>query len=305
MEVKLFPWKRTTTTMVDETSLQKTFLSDVFETLFCANGENIQENSGSSCNSKEFERGWTLDDRNKNDVARDGQTSSINCTSKICGRIKKPSKKHKTHKEAIDCTKITKFTNTGTLSYEMSSWRTIIDIKSFNYIERKHPLLLRETSIDSTTFFLDPATMFDRYLKKFLRQQRAYRELRDFTQQQSNCSKDEKIRAIRPLVNIEFQERQNSLMKLPEAVNSLKNNLLIPPITVIKKHLSEEPKSFPSTRWKSLYRQKDERCSQINDLMKPTNSLLMPIETVEENNKQKLNWFPISVSPCLLKATRQ
>jgi hypothetical protein len=326
--------------MADDKYTEKLSMSDIFKNLLsCSDEQSILEKTIHVYDAKELQTGWQTAICNVKYIAcptgeRRAEQASPSLKSESS---KKRNKKVKAKEEHENDYKYDKCKSLGVLSYDVPSWRTIIDPETCTYIQRPHPCLyFTATAVGDLRrlTFVDPAGVLDQHLGGFVQRQRArngfqtgFGRLNNAPlQNDSNVEINVKhynrlqmpLNHLKPLVEeksefwpdnlVTTSEPKPQILK-PLPVTSWKGNLQTSSITLTTKNLPPVllPNKCSTIDRKTGRIHRDILHSQKIKLA-PFKPPFTPVKYVQPNRKQKqkLNWLPITTtSACLSRNTGQ
>lgn len=226
--------------------------------------------------------------------------------------------------------KYDQFKSLGVLSYQVPSWRTIIDPETWCYVHRIHPCLYF-TSADKkpgnlrAITFVDPAGVLDQHLGGFVQGQRtrsAFKTDFDNNYRFQNVKFNHSqlpLNDLMSLVKKKFDFWRNDIittkaskphMLKPLPVSTFKDNLPTSPITM----KTSMTKNLPPVLLTNKYPTIDKASSRIHcevlqsQKVKLAPFIRQPCKPAKQNKQQtkKLNWLPITaMSPCLVQKSDQ
>ena len=301
-------------------------LSDIFKNLLsCSEEQSIVEKTIHVYDAKELQTGWQTVSCNVNYVACPSGEREQDSPSQKSDSSKKQKKKAKAKDEQENGCKYDKFKSLGVLSYDVPSWRTIINPETCKYVQRPHPCLYFTSNEYKTgdfrgLTFVDPAGVLDQHLGGFVQRQRARFEkgfgnnvlLRSDLNAQNNVKHFNQLHSLYPIP----EENSESLGSKFITTNSMKAHTLKPlPSTNLKDNFptSNIPitKNLPPVQLPNKFSTIDRKTGRIHReilqsqkiKLAPFKPPIMPAnfaQPLKRQQKQTLNWLPITTtSPCL------
>ena len=323
--------------MADNKCNKRLSMSDIFKNLLsCSDEQSVVQKTIHVYDSKELQSGWQNASCNVKYVTclTSGRGTEQPRTSIKSDLSKKRNKKATEKEEQENGCKYDKFKNLGVLSYDVPSWRTIIDPEVCTYIQRTHPCSYftkarHHADYSRRLTFIDPAGVLDQHLGGFVHRQRGRNGLQPCTNvflskdsSVENNARPDQLRMApdnsKPLIEkrsgfgannlvTSCIPKPNTLKPLP-VTNGLKGDFHTSSITVMTKNLS--PVLLPnkcSTIDRKTGRVHHDVLQSQKVKLAPFKRQLTPVKFIQpnRNQKQKLNWLPITTSPCLPKSTGQ
>jgi hypothetical protein len=310
--------------MADNKCSKRLSISDIFTNLLsCSDEDNAVERTIHVYDPKELQSGWGNASCHVKYVTCPTSERRAEQTTKN-DLTKKRNKKAKEKEGQGNSCKYDKFKNLGVLSYDVPSWRTIIDPEICTYIQRTHPCSyftnarLKTNDLKRLTF-IDPAGVLDQHLGGFVHRQRG--GFQAGFGSNTSLSKDVEVNARRN----ELQMSLNVFKPLPKEKREFWAN--DPVTTTVAKPHTLKPLPATSHASSITVMTKDlspillpNKCSTIDRKtgrihhnvlqsqkikLAPFKRQFTPVKFVQptRDQKQKLNWLPITTSPCLAKTT--
>ena len=305
---------------------KKLSLSDIFKNLLsCSDEQSNLEKTIHVYDPKELQTGWRTVSCNVNYVACPSIEREDSPSQKSDSSKKKNKKAKAKEEQEIGC-KYDKFKSLGVLSYDVPSWRTIIDPETCTYVQRQHPCSFTSTGhkvgdLRGLTF-VDPAGVLDQHLGGFVQRQRARFQpgygsnvlLQRDLNARSNFKHIHQLNGLYPILEEKPQSLTNNLIPQnskkvhtlkPLPSKPLKDNLPKSNIAISK---NPPPVQSQSTIDRKTGRLHHEVLQSQKIKLAPFKPPIMPanfVQPLKRKQKQKLNWLPITTSPCLPQTTGQ
>ena len=315
--------------MADNKMTERPFMSDIFKNLLsCSDERRILEKTIHVYDPKELQTGWQTADCNVKYVAcptSERRAEQASPSSKS-DSSKKRNKKVKEKESQDNGCKYDKFKSLGVLSYDVPSWRTIIDPETCTYIQRTHPCLYFTTTRHNASHlrrltFVDPAAVLDQHLGGFVQRQRAINEfqtgfggndasLQNYSNVEINVKHNQlqmPLNDLKPIVEEKSEFWPNDLVTTsvpkphtlkPLPVTSSNGDLHASSITLTTKNL---PAVLLPNKCSTIDRKTGRVHREVLHSQKIKLSPFKPVKFIppNRNQKQKLNWLPITTSSCL------